>query len=146
MDYSISTENLYELIDEEVSKVADEAYADSGSSLYDSIILTGKDAATVNRHIDDAVDALVARAGDIAKRATVNDTPAIKFYVPDMETGNQTMASNEITRYIVLSVCAAIFAQRRPIVLQEYATRAQAAMDRAIVILKTRKPVLETWS
>ena len=49
------------------------------------------------------------------------------------------MVEDEITRYIVLNVCAAWFQERWSAKAEEYAARGQVAMDKAVTMLKTIK-------
>ena len=83
MYYVIDKSALWDLANEEVSKVADAAYAEDGTSLYDSIVLTEKDRATMERFMDDAISALVRRAFDICKYSP------LVHYVQDVDgSGN----------------------------------------------------------
>ena len=147
MFYTINKDALWEKVKEEVSKVADEAYADNGASLYDSIILTSKDRNTINGFVDDAIALFVRREFDVTSQPTVvpaGSPPKLKFNVPDFDTPLASMFDDELTRYIVLSVCAALFQQRRPAVVPEYTNRAKTAMDNAVSLLKSRKhPVIQ---
>lgn len=153
MEYTIDKESLYALVDEEVSKVADDAYSEGGQSLYDSIVLTQKDKTTVERFMDDAADQLASRAFDICKYqvevAVENNEPTgrkqLYFYAPDFDSSMEDAVKDELGRYIVLFVCASLFQQRRASLVESYAARAQAAADKAVTLLKSRKDPLESW-
>ena len=136
MEYYIDRDTLYSLIFEEVSRVADEAYDDTGASLYDAVIITSKDDATIERMEDDAIDALVKRTVDIATQSA----SLLSFDVPDFKEDLTDATYLEITRYISLNVCAAWFQSRMPSKVEEYTLRSQAAMDKAVTYLKTIKP------
>lgn len=130
-------------IDEEISRVADELYADDGSPLYDSVVLTSKDTATVMRHIDDAVSAFVSRAFDIVTVDTSNTTPqskaALNIYVPDFDDTMTQAVDAEFRTYCVCYACAMILQHRAAAYVPEYTDRAKAAMDKCITLLKSRK-------
>ena len=142
--------DIIKLVDEHVSRAADEAYSDAGVSLYDSIVLTERDQGLVQSYIDDAVDAFVQRAFDICKRGTqttpVSPTPTLIFYVPDFDTTMEDDLKLQITRYIAFYVATAIFQQRRAALVPQYTAMTQAAMDKAITLLKSRKAPDESWS
>lgn len=135
MEYIIDRDMLYPLIYEEVSRVANEAYDEEGNSLYDGIIITSADKPTVNRLEDDAIDALVKRTIDIC----TFQIGQLSFDVPDFKEDLTDATKTEITRYIVMNVCAAWFQSRIPSKVEEYALRGQAAMDKAVTYLKTIK-------
>lgn len=151
MYYIIDKSALLEKVKEEVSKVADDAYTDDGVSLYDAIIITEKDVDQVNRYLDDAIDLLVRRAFDITKYAPLVDadthavTPRLLFYVPDFDTTMEDSVKDELDKYLTLSACIALFQSRRAAVLPEFQTRAQAAMDNVVVLLKSRKSPTDIW-
>lgn len=153
MEYLIDKESLYALVDEEVSHVADEAYTEDGTALYDSIVLTEKDKGTVERLMDDAAAQLVVRAHDICRLEpeTEGNPPQrtgrsiLLFYVPDFDMRNEQAAKEEISRYMSLYVCTAIFQKRRTSVVEEYSARALAALNSAIGLLKQRKHPLASW-
>lgn len=150
MYYVINKSALYDRILEEVSYVADDAYAEGGGSLYDSVILTEKDKPKVNRLIDDAVSAFVRRAFDICKYAPLVQqeviTPRLVFHVPDFDTTMQDAALEEVSNFIVLYSATQLFQERRPSVVPLYTDKVQAAMDKAITLLKSRKAPNEQWS
>lgn len=135
MEYIIDRDALYPLIYEEVSRVANEAYDEEGNSLYDAILITSADKATVERLEDDAIDALVKRTIDICRQ----DSASLRFDVPDFIEDLEDITKWEITRYIVMNVCAAWFQSRIPSKVEEYALRGQTAMDKAVTYLKTIK-------
>lgn len=150
MFYKIDKSALYEKVKEEVSKIADEAYTEQGVSLYDAIVLTDKDKDTVNRFIDDAIALFVRREFDVTKYRTeaVQDAPEppfLEFYVPDFDASMSSEFEQELSRYIVLASCEALFQQRRPAVVPEYTNRAKTAMDNAVSLLKSRKHPVTSW-
>ena len=155
MYYSIDKERLRALVDEEISKVADEAYSDAGVSLYDSVVLTDKDTVMVERFIDDAVSMLVRRAFDICKYSPelipdgeggeiLSPVMRLHFFVPDFDDTMEDNAKAELDRYISLYAVASILQQRRPVLTPEYTDRAKTSLDTAITLLKSRKDPL-SW-
>ncbi len=137
MTHTIDTSDIAALITEEVSRVAAAAYSEDGTSLYDSINILSRDAATVSRLIWDSVDAIVHRTSDIC---TLIPSPlALSFYAPDMDPSKESAVKDEIDRAISLGACAAWFKEKAPARAEEYLTRANTALDVAVGLLKTRK-------
>ena len=151
MYYLIDKDNLYDRIDEEVSRVADESYTENGQSSYDSIVLTSRDRDLVERHIDDAVTSFVRRAFDICKYSPEmeGDEPTgrmqLFFYVPDLDETMEDTIKEEISRYITLYVAAMVFESRHVASVPQYGERITASFDRAIALLKSRKSPADLW-
>lgn len=149
--YTINRTSLRDRIDEEVSHVANEAYADNGQSLYDSIIVTEKDDEVVGRYIDDAINAFVNRTFDICKYFYATDTnesqpsERLQFYVPDFDETMEDATMEEITKFIVLFACSSLLQTRRPLVVPQFNERMQAALTKAVTLLKSRKSPIELW-
>lgn len=137
MDYSIDRDALWGLIDEEVSRVADKSYGEDGASLYDSVVLTSRDKNLVNGFIDDAVSAIALRTYDICKQS--QDDNKLEFFVPDFDTSMEGIVEHEIDRFISMYVCSSVLRQRSASVENEYTERMQAALDKAVQLLKSRK-------
>jgi len=144
--YTIDSEAILEMVDGEVSRVADAAYGENGVSLYDQIVITERDEDTLNRMLGDAEASLVARLGDIC-RFSSGSTPCLEFYVPDFdETANGDIAEEEITKFIAYSVTGQFLSQRHPASVPEYTDKTALALRNVISILKTRKAPLESWT
>ena len=137
MTYTIDIPGITALVHEEVSRVAGMAYSDDGASLYDSIAIRSRDADTVSRMIRDAVDAIVARTADIC--TYIPSPQSLSLFAPDMDSSKEPVVTAELTRAISLSAVAAWLKERKPDRAAEYADRANAALNEAVVILKTRK-------
>lgn len=76
----------------------------------------------------------------------LSTTNVLQFYVPDFDETMTDMAFSEISRYIALEVVAAFLQQRSAALVPEYSTRSQAALAKAITLLKSRKAPDESWS
>ena len=154
MYYIIDYENLWQLTDEELSHVADVSVNEQGVAQYDLIHVTSRDRDSIRRLHDDAISKFVAKEGNICKYAyqtsTQNGstviTPRLQIYVPDMDEASEAPALAEITRYIVFYACASHLGPRRPDRAQQYVELSQAALDKANLLLKTRKSPTESWS
>lgn len=142
MDWNIDIEEIRDLVDEEVSRAADAAYSEDGVPLYDSIVLTLKDADNLLRFIGDAVRGVQARLFDVAR---VESPVSVRFHLPDLDPTYADPARAELRRFVVMSVCAGIFRQVRPALVQEYSDRSQAALTAAVTMLKTRKSPADIW-
>jgi hypothetical protein len=114
--------------------VADEAYADGGTSLYDAVVLTSKDRATVDRYIDDGVASLMHALPDMA---TLSGT-TLTITAPDIVSDNATQATNRISRYLALYAITEILQSRRAALVPRYAERVAAALDDVIALVRTR--------
>lgn len=144
--YQIDKDALYALVDAEVSKVADEAYAEDGTSLYDTIVLTLKDRGTIDGFFPDGLYSFARAISDIASYyelgSYIGSTPVVKptleVYVPDFDRTQAKAVEAQIDRYLVLYACNALFQQRRSILVPEYTNRVQWAMDNAITLLRKR--------
>jgi len=151
MYYTINRTNLRDRIDEEVSIVANDAYGDNGLSLYDSIVLTEKDNDMVGRFIDDAINAFVNRTFDICKyyytteSGSTETSESLEFYIPDFDETMEQATKDEITKFIVLYACTSLFQSRRPMVVPQFTERMQAALTKAVSLLKSRKSPIRLW-
>jgi len=150
MYYTINRTNLRDRMDEEISIVANDAYSDSGMSLYDSIVLTEKDREMVARFIDDAINAFVTRTFDICKYYYTTETGGqtteqLQFYIPDFDETMENATKDEITKFLVLFACTSLFQSRRPSVVPEFTDRTQAALNKAVTFLKSRKSPIRIW-
>jgi len=143
MDYIIDRDGLRGAVEYEVSQVADDAYTEDGTSLYDIVILTEKDEPTVMAFIDDAVRLVISSLQDIAhfSSTTVDTTTTEKivFYVPDVDSSQSGQLTLNIDGFIKSFVCAGLFRERRPSVVEEYVNRAQIALDNAKSLLRKRQ-------
>lgn len=148
--YVVDKTKLHALVEEEVAKVADEAYAEGGQSLYDSIIVTEKDWPNIDRFMEDALNAFVAREHSISRYAPVKAngddyyygttlTMRLELFVPDFDISRLQAAETQLDRYISLYVCAELFQSRRAEKVPVYTERCKGALESAIALLKTRR-------
>lgn len=152
MDYTINRQDIYDLVDEEVSRAADDAYAEDGTPLFDSVVLTDKDRDAVDRHIGDGIRGITAAFEDIASYVPEDSTgqttvpEKISFSVPDMDSSLEPFVQEELTRYIAMTACAAIFRQRRPALVEEYSNLALSSLEVAGISLRKRTAPTRTTS
>lgn len=76
----------------------------------------------------------------------LSTTRILQIYVPDFDVDMTDMAFAEIGRFISLEAVAAFLQQRSAALVPEYTARAQAALAKAVSMLKTRKAPDESWS
>lgn len=145
MRFNIDKHTVLALVTEEVSRVADESFAENGESLYDSVILTSKDADTIERFFADACHELIRRTFDICESFSLTDDFWINYYIPDFDETNSEVTREELERYLSLQICASLFKSRRALAVPEYSERAAKAMDTAVTLLKSRKTPIRTW-
>lgn len=135
MEYQIDRNALLARVEEEVSHIADESYADTGQSLYDTIVITEKDRSRALRLLEDAVSLFIRRTFDICRRAY----DILVFSVPDFDETMEDTVKDDISDYLVYYAVSTICQSRKAERVQEYTTRAQEAFDKAVVLLKSRK-------
>lgn len=141
MEYSITHEDLLELVKEEVSRVADFAYTDDNVALYDAIAIFDRDDATVKRMISDASSVVYERFRDyiIAPTTSQSGTEVFNFYLPDMEESQKSVASAELTRFLTFQIVSLWFNERYKSEYDNYLERSTAALGKAEMALFTRK-------
>lgn len=141
MLYLINPATLYDLIDEEISRVAAIEYAEDGTPLFDAIVLHSGDRNEIKRLQDDAINTIVKRNYDIITIVPRNHDrlQGLQFNVPDLDTSTEEIIREELTRFVTLNACAAWFQSRAKNKVEEYANRGQVALDKATSMLHTRK-------
>lgn len=133
--YKINPEKLTDAIMLEISKIAATTTGENGIRLYDTILPTSSDTPTIISAIQSSVTAIQIRFSDVS----VYKGDTLAFYLPDMPSGNETKATEELTKYIVENVTADWMLRRYPSKAKEYSDRAEVTLKKAAAILKTRK-------
>lgn len=142
MDYSITHESLIELVKEEVSRIADLAYAENGISLYDAIAIFDRDEDTIKRMIADASSVIAARFRDyLTTSSAQSNTESFNFYLPDIDPTQVAIAKTDLTRFLSLHVVSLWLQERYVSEYEKYSNRATLALDMAERALLTRKRV-----
>ena len=141
MLYLINSANIYNLVDEEISRVAATEYSEDGTPLFDAIVLHSGDRNEIRRLQDDAINTIVKRNYDVITIVPRNQEgmPGLQFNVPDIDSSTEGIIREELTRFVVLNVCAAWFQARAKTKVEEFANRDQVALDKASTMLHTRK-------
>jgi hypothetical protein len=147
MYYTINNTALRALVEEEVSHIADAAYGEDGTPLYDSVAITSKDWDAVDGYLEDAAGLLVRRNDDIARHAPLvvtadevtTTTPRILFNVPDMASSQEPFVQAECDRYMAVYAACALMQSRRPTVVPELTSRIQNALDDVKSMLRKRE-------
>lgn len=134
--YTIDREKILESVKQEVSRVAASAYADDGTSLYDAIIITSRDADTIAGLIDDAETAVVVRMSDIASI----QSDQFSFNVPDKRTHDIKTIGAVIDRFIEMNVCSAWMIQKYKLKAEEYGARSTDALNKIERLLYEKLP------
>ena len=135
MQYRIDWSDLLTRVEEEISHIADSSYAETGQSLYDTIVITEKDREGVRRLLADASDAFAARTFDICQRMQ----DSYYFNVPDFDYSMTNAVSRQIENFLVYYTVANICQSRKAERMQEFATRSQESLTKAVTLLKSRK-------
>lgn len=143
MEYSITHDSLLELVKEEVSRVADLAYGEDGTPLYDAIAIYDRDESSIKKMIADASSVVYERFRDYITSPTsaTSSSEVFNFYLPDMETSQKAVAENELGRFLSLFIVSLWFQERYVSAYEKYSARATEALDKAERALFTRKRV-----
>ena len=144
MEYGITHEVLIELVKEEVSRIADRAYAEDGTSLYDAIRIIDKDSATIKRMIADASSVIFERFRDYIvapTSGTAVPSETFNFYLPDMAEEQEPVAKAELKRFLSLQIVAMWLKERYAQEYESYLERATTALDKAARALFTRERI-----
>lgn len=135
MEYVIDKESLKKSAIKEISRYAASAYGDDGSSLYDAFKVTSRDDSVIEGYIDDGISAICVRLFDVATRGD----DAIEFEVPDFDSSMENEVSKELERFVVYNACSLWIADKNEKESEKYEKRAIASLDRAHILLKSRK-------
>lgn len=135
MEYVIDKESLKKSAVQEVSRYAASAYGDDGSSLYDAFRVTSRDDSVIERYIEDGISAICVRLFDVATRGD----DAIEFEVPDFDSSMENEVSKELERFVVYRTCSLWIADKNEKESEKYEKRAIASLDKAHILLKSRK-------
>lgn len=135
MQYRLDWSSLLSRVEEEMSHIADASYAETGQSLYDTIVITEKDRDGVRRLLADAVDSFISRVFDICSYS--QDT--LRFTVPDYDYSMSAPTWRQIEDFIVYYAVTTLCRSRKAERAEEFASRAQEALTKAVTLLKSRK-------
>lgn len=135
MIYALNNKNILELVKQEVSKLAASAVSSDGTLLYDGVNIFRSDVPLVERAISEAVRNITVRFADVCSY----EGTKLSFYLPDIPSGNEQAAQDEITRYLILYPVAMWCQDKLVEKAEMYITRASACIERLVILLKTRK-------
>lgn len=134
MEYIVSTTALYSAIEKEISRAAATMYSDDGVSLFDALKVTSRDEDTIEEYIEDSKDAILATMSDIA----IGLGGVISFDVPDFDVSSKEEVAHLLDRFIIFNTCNQWFKEKGSDRAEMYLQRAEAAITRANILLKTR--------
>lgn len=139
MEYTVDISTILPMVEKEVSRAASSSYDDEGSSLYDAYKLLTRDNDTIKEYIGDAVSTIFVRLFDIATRSETEGKLMMEFNVPDFDASMENEVIKELNRYITLMTCCSWFEEKGATLSENYEKRAIKALDKAHVLLKSRK-------
>lgn len=139
MKYTVDIDAILPMVEKEVSRAASSSYDDEGSSLYDAYKLLARDTDTIKEYIGDAVSTIFVRLFDIATRSETEGKLMMEFNVPDFDASMENEVIKELNRYITLMTCCSWFEEKGATLSENYEKRAIKALDKAHVLLKSRK-------
>lgn len=139
MEYTVDISAILPMVEKEVSRAASSSYDDEGSSLYDAYKLLARDTDTIKEYIGDAVSTIFVRLFDIATRSETEGKLMMEFNVPDFDASMENEVIKELNRYITLMTCCSWFEEKGATLSENYEKRAIKALDKAHVLLKSRK-------
>ena len=135
MEYVINKESLLQAVTKEISRFAAGAYGEDGTSLFDAYKVTSRDGETLQEYISDGVSAICSRLFDVATK----EDDKVYFNVPDFDSSLSAVTQEELDRFVKNNACALWLADKNSEESQRFEKRAVAALDRAHVLLKSRK-------
>lgn len=140
MTYTIDTESILASVNKEVSRAAALSHGDDGSPLYDAYKILSRDQDTLEEYLGDALSVVFMRLYDIATREAADGKVTITFDVPDFDLSMEPEVKKELNRHASLMVCSYWFLEKGAAAKsEEFAKRAEAALEKAHVLLKSRK-------
>lgn len=139
MKYTVDIDAILPMVEKEVSRAASSSYDDEGSSLYDAYKLLARDTDTIKEYIGDAVSTIFVRLFDIVTRSETEGKLMMEFNVPDFDASMENEVIKELNRYITLMTCCSWFEEKGATLSENYEKRAIKALDKAHVLLKSRK-------
>ena len=139
--YTLNTSSaILPIIEQEVSRAADDAFAEDGASLYDAIVLTSKDGDVINNLVEDGVSLMMRKMADVATR----NSNTVTLNVTDHQSGLESELNKAITRFLAMYACNGIFQQKRAALVPEYTRRTQEALDNVVEFIRTRNKPART--
>ncbi len=147
--FTYKADDLWNLIDAEVSRHAGFLRLEGGASAYDILKVHTNDIPTIKDYISDALRAVVVGfsfTGSAYEETTLDGENGYKisFFLPDFPDRLTEIANKEIQRYVVLTATARWLARRS---FGEYANQiasdAQSALFGINLTLRTRDYPME---
>lgn len=143
LSFQYGADDIFALVDAEISRHAAFLRFQDGGSAYDSIKVHTNEKPTVQDFITDAFRTVLVRF-DGEGRYTGGENHTLAFYLPDFDTELESPVKDEIRRYVILSVTARWLMARS---FGEYAKMvaadSDASMNRLVDMLRTRKYPIE---
>lgn len=143
LSFTFPVEDIFALVDAEISRHAAFLKYQDGNSAYDSLVIRTNDRPTINGFISDSFRTILTRFDGEGKYSS-GENHTLAFFLPDFDGNNETPVSDEIKRYVVLSVAARWLMSRS---FGEYAKMvaadSEASMNRLVDMLRTRKYPIE---
>lgn len=136
MTYNINKETIINMVEKEISRFAARAYDESGGSLFDSYKILDRDKDVLSVYINTAVTFILTRFSDIATNGGENK---IAFNIPDFDDTMDQSVVTVLDEYLIDKTCGHWLAEKEAERSSYYMGKAAADLDRAEVLLKTRK-------
>lgn len=140
MTYEINQQKLEARVVNEISRVAASSYSDDGGSLYDFIKVTSRDKDIIKEYCQGAVTAICVAFAEYATKGT----GTIELNFPDLDITLGSSAQEELDRYVVYHACSDWFRDKSVKDVERYTERAADALNKANMLLKSRKPPKRT--
>lgn len=128
------------MVNKEVSRAAAMSHGDDGSPLFDAYKILSRDTDTLKEYMGDAVSAIFLRLFDIATRGSEGGNITLTFDVPDFDLSMEPEVTKELNRFVTLMVCSYWLLEKGAgLKSEEFGKRAEASLEKAHVLLKSRK-------
>lgn len=153
LSFEYETGEIFGLVDAETSRHAAFLRFQDGGSAYDTLKIHTNDIPTARGFIEDAFRTILTRFDGEGRyrRETRTDEDeneteyhVLSFYLPDFDSDLYNSATDEIRRYVVVSVSARwLMARSFGEYAQMVASDSEASMNRLVDMLRTRKFPIE---
>lgn len=138
MEYTVDSEKIMAVVEEEVSRVASRSYSDDGSALYDGIRTISRDKDTLYRMLSDMFVVIMSRFRLFLSEMSEN---AIAFALPDLPDYLEERIVSCLNRFIAMGIVAKWLEEKGITESGIYQERSTTAINEAELLMMTRKPI-----
>lgn len=136
MEYVINMTRTLDEVEREISKQAQRLLDDKGLSIYGDVIYYTKDFPVLEEMYASALASFESRTFDVV----TPEENKLVFELPDFDESMSSSVTHEIDQYLANMVVSTWMQAKGQGVADIYAGKATASMEKAVTLLKSRKP------